>query len=500
MSGDAAESLEIPTSPSHKGHGGFDYKEFISETIKTSRAIQERQERKSRIPSENAIQENYLRALESFSDNPLESEILIQNDAPGPIETRFALQTTLNYLLIRDLTGLSTEEEQATLACLKQNAKDDDPEPTVLQSKKLIRERYPQDEIESFLPDSQEKIIRKDKLSILQVASLSELILQTELHKSPDQQSPVRAACKAILEKGAEADPYFETHRPTDPKIRREALTTCINQLAENGLPLDFIDAHDKLSQKPLFYLMENPGLLIQMYLNDLDQGKPVILKRGELKDKVEKILGDNPEKEFLVKYAESVEERMRSNLNRLIDSQTGEYKPQIFDYMESEEKLKNTLSNLPDTEEPEPISTPEMARPIIGPIEPIRTKLITPEEAQAHLEAKNPKVSEIVKTAIEKLGNLNPTQEYSSTILRKFGIPKEFVSRMIKGGFVDAIGIKGHDQEFTALQVIKILALYNRGLANDLDSGLTKELDIYIKDLHRKSIDQKTTSLTAVG
>jgi hypothetical protein len=326
--------------------------------IQRSFARTEARWRQERGPSAEGVPYGYLLATDHFlaePNNPSQALEYLKGDAKDPLDLRFTLQTTLNYLELRNAEGKCNDDELKTLDNVKDLTGSDDPEKAITQIKSTIRSFLPQDDIKSFLPDiTPPEGVRKDKLGIKEVTSLATLILREDEHKAHEDQSSVHMNCVDIIDRGTEDG----VNVSKDPRVRRSALTTLMDKLQNEDDTLAFLESHDPFSQKILYHFADNPGLLVKMYLHDLDTGKPEIFKEGELIKKVAAVLGGHPEAEFLKRSAESVDYRMHGLLKRLVDPATDEYRVSVTEYMNSEKELHKGLEAIPDP--PNDIPLPE--------------------------------------------------------------------------------------------------------------------------------------------
>lgn len=473
---------EIPNPKPPEDQGN---RKFYDAVIVKSQARTERKYLKERSPSPDGIPFQYLLAVNSFLDNPQDADKpfeYLKGDIADPIDMRFTLETTINYLYLRNLQGKSSAEEQETVSHLRKSLAADDLGNAVEMAKSNIQGTYIQEDIEEFLPDTTEKPVRKNKLNIRQVASLAQLILRDDEHKAKDQKSSVHNNCVQILDHAGDADPYFDPHFLKDPKVRRLALRTFVEKLSDPDEINAFIDHHDPLSQKVIYYLALNPDLLVKMYLNDLDTGKPELIREGELQAQVEKALGDNPEAEFLTRHAKSIEDRMKGPLARLYDAKADDYKLSVLEYLDSEKRLNEFME---EAENDLDLVGEDQLLSATSPTEPQR-----PAEENGNaikndldLESKIPGISSIIDLAISRHINSNFKTYDIGPLLRTFGMRYDHLNRILDERYVFAQKGPGKDYHpvFTPEQAIAISVIKRK--FDEFKPEYTETLEKIIKE-----------------
>ncbi len=383
--------------------------------------------RQERGPSKNGIPYNYLLAADNFlmdSTNTTAPLEYLSGDAFDPLDLRFTLQTTLNYLAIRDAEGKSGQEETETLSRVMDTTGIDDPSEAIAKAKADIRVALPQDDIETFLPDARAEGVKKDRLNLHEITSLARLILRNDDRSEPEDQSNVHNSCIQLIDRGMEEGLNITADNSS---ARRTALTTVMEKLQNEDDTLTFFEGHDRLSQKVLYYFSQNPGQLVLMYLQDLERGKPEIFLEGELKKKVEAVLGNSQDKDFLLKYAESVDNRMHGLLNRLHDPSTGEYKVSVVEFIKSEELLHKKLAEKTEADLNIPDRSPQVAQPYQ------RIKY-TPEpfvKAKIDLNKKVPGIDSVLNDMIERHLRSHFKSYDIDPVLRTFGMKHSAFNRV---------------------------------------------------------------------
>ena len=418
--------------------------------IQRSFARTEAKWRQERGPSAEGVPYGYLLATDHFlaePSNPSQALEYLKGDAFDQLDLRFALQTTLNYLELRNAEGKCNDDELKTLDNVKDLTGSDDPEKAISQIKSTIRSFLPQDDIESFLPDTTPEGVRKDNLGIKEIASLARLILRDDEHKAPEEMSEVHNNCVQLIKRSQEE----RLNIAENDRSRRTALTTVMEKLQNEDDTLTFFEGHDPMSQKVLYHFSQNPGLLVKAYLHDLDTGKPEIIQEGELIKKVAAVLGDHPEAEFLKRSAESVENRMRGLLTRLYDPKTDQYRLSVTEFINSEKELHKKLETLPD--EPEPNPTPITPEPEIAV--PLKMDSVEDVRKEIDLEKLAPGINNVVLEGVKKHLESGQVTYTHKQVEQLWDVDRHSRRQIHINGYVNPTVGRDHHPEYTPTEAI---------------------------------------------
>lgn len=453
--------------------------EYYKEVAKESFLRKQREARKEKIPNQDVIPQIYLYAIKQYIADPLDTTLLpeiLKETASDELDLRFALQTGLNYLLIRDLSNNSTSDEKVVIDSIGQFTGENNSKDAILKLKKGIRESFQQNDIESLLPDYEKHDSPKEKLNNKDIASLAKLVVIDEENKAFENKniprSPIYERSKFLEENGYVPGVNQKSYESVSPrKVRRQVLSTLIDIFSKDEeISLTFIEKHDKPSQQLLYYLEKNRELLARFYLNDLETGKPIVMKKGELIANIQKLLGDSDTNEFLLAYAKSVEEKMRNQLTRLIDPQTKDYKDSVIEFINSESKLTFILKQHGDMKIETPIN--EVVENI-NPVALTRIKI---------LHEMVPNLDEIIGNAIKIHQNTGFSSYDIGQYLRTFGRGFDDLNLVMKNGYIKPNKGPGKDYHPVLTPSEAVTAEVIRNIYGKFKPNLTKTLLNYIK------------------
>lgn len=387
-------------------NGSSEYKEIVDKHV----ALIKKGQRLERMPSESKIPPDHLLAIGHFIDDPDDTFAFsepIQQDVSDDLDLRFILQTGLNYLLLRNLQGISGSGENEVMQKLMDFSDTDDPTDAVDATKKAVRKTFESEDIEPFLPDNNEPEMQKERIGFREAITVAKLVMAEEEDKNQGTRplSPIYEACARIIESGnlANIENRADSYMHLSPgKIRRMALLKIVNAFSDDEKALHFFDNNDPSFTPLINYLEKNRDVLAKLFLNNLDTGRPMVFANGELVKMIEILLKDSPESVFLLEYARSIEHKMQGPLSLLFDPQKGDYRDSVIDYLESDKKLKVVLDELNNEDKTDSINDNVGYQDLSFMMDRSSPKAKILERQRSELFRQLPEIEETIKKALE--------------------------------------------------------------------------------------------------